>query len=557
MNFILSMFRRVRALVARYLNKRTGAALLVVVVFLGFSIVKGLLSNGTDESAKAIFREVSTAPAGLVSQLEAVFETTGEVRSQTQGDLRAQRSGVITRVFKSVGQRVSAGTIIATIENASERASVAQAQAGVAQAQANFNKVRGGTRDEQLAVLSATTVGATQALEEAQIAAKNTLLNAYATTDAAVVGGADSLFSDADGANPKLKFISTKSSQALTAENARLILQATIDRHVLVTTRVALLDAPALRTELNTVERELTKIKNFLDNLATAVDGGVISASVSSTALSNYKTTVSNARSNILGTLSTFSSARGSLNGAQSALTVAEENQSQGVTGAQLEDIEVAQAQLDSAKAALAQAVAQLEDTRVRAPVTGVVTILTIDLGDFVSAFQDVGLVANEGSLEILAFVSPSAVERLAVGGSVFVDRNYEGVITSIALGVDPVKRQVEVRIALVSEDASLTNGSRTTVEFLNIDTQEIDLSSNQPGETTPILIPISALKLVGSDAFVFTVNASDSTLVAHQVELGAVVQASVEIVNGITRETAIVLDARGLNEGDIVVVAP
>lgn len=227
---------------------------------------------------------------------------------------------------------------------------------------------------------------------------------------------------------------------------------------------------------------------------------------------------------------------------------MAEENQSQGVTGAQLEDIEVAQAQLDAAQAALAQSVAQLENTRVRAPVTGLVTILTVDLGDFVSAFQDVGLVANEGALEILAFVSPSAVERLVVGGRVLVDRNYEGVITSIALGVDPLKRQVEVRVALVSDDASITNGSRATVEFLNIETQEID-------ETTSILIPISALKLVGSDAFVFTVNVSDNTLVAHQVELGSVVQASVEIVNGITRETVIVLDARGLNEGDTVIL--
>ncbi|MBL4644235.1 MAG: HlyD family efflux transporter periplasmic adaptor subunit [Candidatus Pacebacteria bacterium] len=545
--YFKSTLSRVGALIRRYSNKRTGVAFLVVLVFLGFGLAKGVLSKGADTDFVAAQRQVTTVPAGAISQLESVFETTGEVTSQIQGDLRAQRTGIITRVHATVGDTVSAGSIIVSIENASERASVAQAQAGVAQAQASLNKVQGGTRNEQLAVFAASTVNATQTLNESLIASKNVLLNAYAATDAAFVGGVDSMFRDADGANPQLLFVSTNNSQVISAEHSRFLLQAIIDRHSQAATRVTLLDATALRSEINTVEQEIFRIKTSLDNLIAAIDGAVASASISISTISGYKTTANAARSSILATLSTLSSARGALNGAESTLTIAQENESQGVSGAQQEDIDVAQAQLDSAKASLAQAVAQLEDTRVRAPVSGIITILTVDPGDFVSAFQDVGLVANNGALEVVTFVSPAAITRISTGGRARIDSTYEGIVTSISQGIDPLKRQVEVHVALVASDVALTHGSRVVVKFLS-SAEEIK------SPTTVILIPISALKLIGSDAFVFSVNSVNS-LTAHKVELGAVIQESIEIISGINTSTRIVIDARGLNEGDTVLV--
>ncbi len=540
---------RTRAFVRRYSTKRTGIALLVIVIFLGFGIGKSVLNSDEDSETAVVPRQVTTAPAGLVSQLESVLETTGEVQSQTQGDLRAQRAGVITSVNARVGQQVRAGTIIASIENAFERASVAQAQATVAQATASFNKVSGGTRDEQLAVLKANTVSALQSLNETTASARNTLLSAYAASDAAFSGGIDVFFSNPDGANPKLTFVSTNSSQATAAEHGRFILESTINRHAAASEDVSTLSTAEVRIEIDVLEKEMIEIKSTLDNVISALDGAVTTASITATTIASYKATASAARTSILGTLSSLSAARGALNGAQTALTVAQENESQGITGAQQEDVEVAQAQLESAQATLAQAVAQLENTRVRAPVTGIVTILTIDKGDFVTSFQDIGLVANDNALEIETFVASNAIDRIAVGGRALINRKHEGVITSIAPGVDPVKRQIEVRIALVADDVPLTHGSRVSVEFLNLASQNIS------EDDTKILVPIASLKLVGDDAFVFIVT-EESTLEAIAVELGSVVQSSIEITSGITRDTEIVLDARGLAAGTTVIVS-
>ena len=541
--------RHFRGFLHRYTNKRTATALLVVVVFIGFGITRALLSAGDGSSAEQVQRQVQVAPAGLVSQLNAVLESTGEIKSQTQGDLRAQRTGVITQVNAKVGQFVRAGTIIAAIENASERASVAQAQAGVAQARANFNKVAGGPRDEQLAVLAATTASAQQALDESLVSAKNTLFSAYAASSAAFSGGVDEMFNGADTSNPRLVFISSNGAATVQAEHGRFLAQGIIDRHKKVLGDVTFFDRGKVRSEITSVEQELLKMKAMLDDLITALDSAAAGGQVTIVEIDGYKATASTARSSVLSTLSALSTARGSLNSADSALKIAQENEAQGVTGAQEEDVEVAQAQLTSAQASYAQAVAQLENTRVRAPVSGTITILTVNVGDFVTAFQDVGLVANEGALEVQAYISPSTVDRLAVGGQVLVDGEYEGVITSIAPGIDPTTRQVEVRIALVSGTVAIPNGARVSIEFL---AAHIDETTKVDG---PILIPIAALKLIGSDAFVFSVS-SENKLVPHPVRLGPIVQSSVEILEGITRDTSIVLDARGLNEGDAVVIA-
>lgn len=547
-SFFTSARTKVRALISRYSNKRTAAALLVVVAFLSFGIFKAFLSGGSQDDAGVTSRQVQVAPAGAVSQLDSVFESTGEVKSRAQGDLRAQSAGIITNVNYAVGQRAGAGAIIASIENASQRASVAQAQAGVSQAQAALNKVRGGTREEQLAVLAATTASARLSLDEALVSAKNALLGAYIATDTAFTGGIDTLFDDADGANPQLLFTSTKNTQLITAEHERFLLQNIIDRHATASTQVNYYDTKKIRDEIDILESDLFKMKSMLDSLVAALDGAVVGGSVTSTTISSYKSVASAARSSALSTLSTLSATRSALNTAETALTVAQENEEQGVVGAQQEDIDVAEAQLASAKATLAQAVAQLEKTRVRAPVTGVITILNIEPGDFVTSFQDVGLVANNEALEIQTYVSSSVVERIALGGQATIDGVYAGVVTSVAPGLDPIKRQVEVRVALVDDKAPLPHGSRVIVEFLNFGVEDVD-------STGPLLIPISALKLIGDAAFVFTVSA-EGALEARGVQLGEVIQSSVEILSGIDRTAVIVLDARGLNDGDEVVIA-
>ena len=537
----------------RYAQRRDARiAFGIIIVFLVFAIIRGALGGGDAVDPAVAERQVRVALAGESTRASAPLTATGEVRSEVQGDLRAQRAGIVTTVNRDVGERVPAGTIIATIENASERARVAQARAGVAQAQASLDKVAGGTREEQLAVLRATTANAERALTEAMVGVRNTLRSAYTTTNTTFPGGVDALFIDADSANPQLRFTTTNGTDANAAEHGRFVLQATIERHARGVS-LTLDTAPALRDELNAVEDEFVAFNALLDDLVTAADGAVVESTVTRATITQYQTSAQSARSQVLATLTSLSSARAALNNAENAVVVAQENETQGITGAQEEDIALAQAQLDAAQATLAQSIASLEDTRIRAPVTGVLTRLTVAPGDFVSSFQDVGLVANDAALAVEVFLAPAIAARVETGASVLVDGRYEAVVTSIAPGLDPVRRQIEVQVALIDEAALLPHGSRTTVTFTQTTADTAGSSDEGEADAARALrIPITALKFIGNDSFVFTVS-EEGALVALPVVLGDIVLGTVTIQEGITTQTRIVLDARGLSEGDSV----
>ncbi len=529
------------------INRRRVIALTIIAAFVLVAAANAIVRSGDPAETETPTRSVTVRQAGALAGAGAQLVTTGEVKSQAEGDLRAKQAGLITSVSVGVGDRVAAGRIIATIENATERASVAQAQASLSQAQASLNKVAGGTRDEQLAVLEANTESAREALAEARVSAANTLLSAYAATDSALSGGVDAMFTDPDGPNPSLAFDSTRGAQANEVEHERFLLQSVVERHAEADAAVNTLAADALITEIATVEEELLRIKGFLDTLITVVDGAIETAEVSATTISTYESTATAARTNILSARSSLSTSRGALRSAQSAYTVALQKQQEGVTGAQQEDIDVAAAQVEQAQASLAQAYARLENTYIRTPVTGTVTTLSIAAGDFVTSYQEVGLVANESTLEVVTFVAPEAATRLRVGGTATVANTYDAVITSIAPGLDPVTKQIEVRVALSDTDVTLAHGTRTEVAFATA------VADTDQQADTPLLVPISALKLTGAGAFVFSV--ADGVLVAHEVTLGDVIGTSVEIEGGITALTTIVTDARGLNEGDDVVI--
>lgn len=529
----------------RYATKRTAIAVAILIAFLGFAIVKSIQSKSAAQDEAPTIRVVEIATLSSLSSNGSVIDVVGTVKSKNQADLRAQRAGVINYIGASVGDFVPAGTIIASVENDSERASVQLAQAGVAQAQAQLNKVVSGARTEELAVLGANTEGAEQALQEANTGARNTLLSAYTTLSSVFEGGVDAAFSDADGANPELRFTSTNSTAALSAKHERFIIEGsilgTLDTRI---TRARVLTEEALLAELTKTEADAQKVRTFLDSLITALDGGVTNASITSANITTYTTAATTARTNILTTLTSLSAARSSINSARNAFTVAQESEDQGVSGARQEDIEVAQAGLDSARASLAQAVASLEDTRIRTPVSGTLTTFTLERGSFVTSFQNVGVVANQGALEVVFFVPSDEAAQLGAGDVVLVDGTYEGVITSIAKGLDQTRRQIEVRVGLSTTTRELPNGKSVAVTLPN--------TNDSTGALEITQVPISALKLVGDEAFVFTIG-EENQLIAHTIEIGEVNNTHVQIDSDLPTNAFIVVDARGLNEGDEV----
>ncbi len=89
-------------------------------------------------AAKAVEVEVATAqaPAAGGSGPLAVLQATGYVTARRQATVSAQITGTLTDVLIEEGEKVEAGQVLAHLENAAQKAQLAQAEAALRAAQA-------------------------------------------------------------------------------------------------------------------------------------------------------------------------------------------------------------------------------------------------------------------------------------------------------------------------------------------------------------------------------------------------------------------------------------
>lgn len=525
-----------------------GGIFLILVVLAGIRIA---LSSGAGDVQQEAPRTVETATLAELAKNTEPLNAVGTVKARSEAELRAEVSGTVTNVFHSAGDRIAAGRIIASIENSSQQAAVAQARARVSSAQANFEKTTSGTRSEQLGVLAASVESAEASLASARDTAVNTLLDAYGVTGTAITLGTDAFMTNTDRENPSLTFDTTDRILESTIANERARLQQILDRHDTAPSEIPNTNE-ALIAELARVEGELRQVRTFLDHILTAISNALVNGSTPQSTIDGHESTAQSVRTSVASELSSIATARSGLRSAQASLNSAQEKQKEGVQGARSEDVAAAEASLEEATAGLAAAVASLEKTRIRTPISGLITTLDLSRGDFVSAQQAVGVVANDSALEIVTYVPAQKRTEIEVGATARVGDDLTATVTRIAPGLDITRRQVEVQLGLSGGAGNtLTHGETVS---LSIERTTSTPQAGAENTTDAPILPIAAIKFSGTDAAVFTVE--NGVLLAHPIELGEIVGRHITVRSGIEPDMEIVIDARGLAAGDAVIRA-
>ena len=532
---------KIKALGWKKLSAGAAAVILVLIaisLFTGGAPAKDVTEQG---------RTVTVASVSDLSQGAAPLSVVGTVKSQSQADVRTESSGEVTAVYRSLGDFVSAGTIIAELENSSERASLLSSQGGVDAAQAQLLKVRRGGREEQQAILQTNVTSAQNSLQNTKESTVNTITSAYAAVDEAVRRKADQMFSNPDSSSPDFTVQTAESQLANDAEIKRVRATTIITRES--SAQATLTPEGDLDAEIRRTSAELRDIQSLFDSILGALNKAVPNQTLSATTIAGYKADATAARSSITAALSALTSARDTLTSKQAALDIARKTLEQGVS-ADEPDVAAAEAALKQAQGGLAQARASYERTIVRSPISGTINSLSLSRGDFVSPSAPAATIANNGALEVITYVTETDLPDLAVGAPVRIEGAVVGVITKIAPALDPVSKKIEVRIGVTS-DTKLVNGQALTIELLRSQSTKPQTPTTAPSRIT---IPISALKVGTESTMVFTVE-EDGTLVAHDVKLGQLLGDRVVIESGITSDMRIVVDARGLKAGDTVTV--
>lgn len=517
-----------------------GAVLILAVVF-GASTLFG---KGADEIVpENAARLVEVKSIAELSSDQPTLSIVGVVQSTSEATVRAEKSGQVVSVNRSLGDNVAAGTIVASIENASENAAVLSAQGSVDAATAALAKVSGGSRDEQKAILQASLETSQSGYVSAQSTAVNTLLSAYSSVDSAVRATGDSMFTTPDSSNPQFIISNPDSQLTISINNTRLAMNAILAREAQVSTTLS--PASDLNIELDKAEADVRDARAFFDQILRALNAAIPNSSASATQIAAFQVSANASRASLNATLSAISGAKENLAAKNQAITIAQKNLEQGVTGGAPEDVAGAQAGLKQAQGALASARANLEKSYIRAPISGTINSFSLKRGDYVQQTAPVLTVANNGALEIISYVTENDAKDVAAGSKVTIEDNVTGIVTRVAPALDPITKKIEVRIGVSGNAAALVNGQSV---IINITRANATIAS----KISKITVPISAIKIGSDKTVVFTLDA-ENKLVAHEITVGALLGERVVIASGVTTDMEIVTDARGLREGQVV----
>jgi multidrug efflux pump subunit AcrA (membrane-fusion protein) len=519
--------------------------IVVAIVAIASFIISYNNNKDNDDIVEQALKEVSLVSIQDLQEKSIPLSLIGEVASKNEVIIKTQAQGEITGIFVKVGEFVEKGRIIAEIENLSMRGAMLQAQGAVDSAEAILAKTQQGVRVEQISILELKLKQADDLLNEEKQSVINTLRSEFATADDVARNKVDQFFSNPESTNPQLSFTATNSQLKTDIEFERFVIGKMLKSWSNELNNLNIEDD--LFNSLNNAKQNIMIIRDFLDDTAIVVNQLAVNSNLSQTTIDGWKTAVLTSRTNINTSLSDISSAKNNLNNKIISYDIAKKQYEEGLAGGRQEDVLQAQAGLKQAKGALRQAQSALEKTIIRASISGIINNINIEKGDFVSLFEPVITISNHNALEITAFITEDDKKNINTGAKVIIENKFEGFVSEIAPALDKKTKKIEIKITIVDSKTDFF------IEGESVEL-EVERSFVVDDNTKEIIAPISALKITVDGIFVFNVD-ENNILKEHKVSIGSVVGDGIIIFSGITSDMEIVLDARGLRDGQEIVI--
>lgn len=380
---------------------------------------------------------------------------SGTVTATQDANLGFAANGRIAGVYASVGQHVTAGTVLAETENGDLAATLAQKQSALEAAQSNLASLKTGTRPEELSVASFAASNAESTLI-------NAVQNAYTASDDAVHNKSDVLFTN-PRTNPKLSFAVANAGLVLAVEKSRADAEPMLVQWALLVS--ALTNGNAADAAKQS-QAYLAQITMLLANENLAINQGVPDQTTTTATLSSYGTTLATARTNINTAATTLTSSIAALDAAQSTLVLKQAGSTSDAIAAQESLVAAAAAEVRSAQALLAK-------TRVVAPFSGTVTRMDAKVGEIVApTTSDIGM-QSDGIFEIETFVPEVAIARVATGNRATTTLDAYGSsveFSSVVVAVEPAETVIDgiptykTTLAFLKKDDRIRSGMTTNV---------------------------------------------------------------------------------------------
>jgi RND family efflux transporter MFP subunit len=451
---------------------------------------------------------------------------TGNTTALQSVSLAFGGSGVISHIYSGLGKSVSVGQTLAEEDTSDLSAQLAQAQANVDAQQAKLASLQAGSRPEDIATSQATLDKAKQDLANMYGSIGDISADSYAKGNDAVHTQLNLFFSGGDTQNPNLTYSTSGAQSKYAVEIDRLAAGVALNKW---SAEIANIDQSNSILE-NLLQDEisyLTTIRQLLNDVGETLNSiPVLSAST----LATYKINVSTALNEVnlaITNLNTISQ-----NIASQKLTVTQLASELALkkAGALPSDISAQEAVVAQAEASVKSVEAKLENARIVAPISGMITQFDAKMGQLASPGVSLISIMGVGGYEVDAGVSETDIGKVILGDKVsmtldaFPNETFSGSVFYIAPAETNTNGVIsyQIKISFDKMDARRKSGL----------TANIDIQTKQ--KDNALILPQYAILQNDQGAFVETV--SNNKIIQNPVTLGIEDQkGNVEIISGVS----------------------
>ncbi len=531
---------------------------------------------------------------------------TGRVEPVEDIDLAFEKSGKVSKVNVSVGDKVTAGQVLVTLDNADLTAQLSQTNAAVESAKAGLNQYQAaldtqraklaellkGVKAEEIQLSENNVSSAAQSVIDAELNLKNItskaeidlnnlydkvkdiLNDSYTKADDAINKQIDEMFNNDFSENPELTFSTANSQANIDVKNGKITANNKLQSFKNEVNNLSAFSNQELDQSLINGESYLSFIRDFLSRLNDAVNAAI---GLPADTIGVYKTNINTARNNINTAITNINSQKQLIaaqkiinqnnidasqalaNGAKNNLTLAQDELRVKKSGATTEQIEAQQAQVKQAEvniisqqAQIKQAeanvnniLAQIEKTILYSPIDGIVTKQESRIGEIISPQITVVSIISQADFEIKANVPEADIAKINIGDPAEINLD--------AYGNEAV---FYAKIATIDPAENIIDGVatyKTTFQFLKKDeriksgmTADINILTEE--KIGVLAIPSRAIISKsdnGGEKFVKFVDESSGKEIISEVEIKTGLKGSngrIEILSGLSEGDKIIM---------------
>ena len=463
-----------------------------------------------------------------VEMLEDTVSYTGEIKASEDSSVVSKVSAKIKKVNVKEGDYVTAGTVLAELDDTdvqntykSTLASYNSALAGYNSAQASYNSVVNSSTKQ-------ATTGAKNNLNSAQLAYNQAVANykrekELYDSDVNLTLAQQSYESALANYNRE-KELYDNDTVLIAARNALNDVKDALERskQLFEIGAISQLELDSANTAVQNAQANYDSVSSQKQALMDSAKATLVNAE------ENLKATKINLSASVDNAYNSMKTAENALNAAKENISMTEISNKSAVESAKA-GMESAKAALESADTALQTVKGNLADTMIKANQTGYIASVNATVGQMASAAAPLFTLKDVSSVDVEIEVTESVIPYVKEGTKARVDissaklEKVDGVVTL----VNPTKNE-QTGMYTVQVTLDNTEGKINTGMFANVEL----VTSTSDGA---VAIPTEAILQEEDNYFVYIADSTGKAAVKMPVAKGIETEMQTEILSGIS----------------------